>query len=643
MDQGGPVQINPQSNHPAPVHPPTGSATPVNPPAHVPPATAKPVVQPAAATTTPPPATTTPLIHPPASSTQSANHPTLSSSTDQDLNLTAAAGQPIPASQLDARIKTILTQKSHLTEHDIHRAEHFALTHRITLLDYAVSQNLISKDDLGQALAQSFGIGYADLEKYQPTKQQISRIPPEIGQQCRAFVFREDKQRVIVATDRPTDPALVPQLQTVIPGKTVTLAYAMPDDIEPLLVYYRKPLVTRFTQIISQQQRVAPEIIDEIIKDAIAYKVSDIHIEPEESVVVIRFRIDGLLQEAGQLPKQYYDNILNRLKVQAHMRIDEHGSSQDGAIRYVVDEQPVDIRISIVPTLDGEKVALRLLAEYSRNLSFKNLGLNVLDLKIINDQAHRPFGMIITTGPTGSGKTTTLYALLKILNKPDINVTTIEDPVEYKIFGVNQIQVNPRTDLTFSQGLRTIVRQDPDIILVGEIRDTETAKLAVNAALTGHLLLSTFHANDAATAIPRLIDMGVEPFLLASTLNVVIAQRLVRTIHEACRASYHVSLDELKMQLPDAARYFKQPDVTLYYGRGCEACNFTGFKGRTAIYELLNITPAIKELILHNPSTEQIWQVARREGARSLFEDGLDKVRSGRTTLDELIRVAEPK
>jgi len=656
MDQGGSPQSNTSSNQvaaqqigvaPIPTTAPIPSPQPIIRPTIATPANVPTTPNVAPGPKSPAllenPLSRPPIPHAPSADSAADEHPTLSSATDDLSILTAESGQPAATSQIDARIKTILTQKSHMSEQDLHRAEHFALTHRITLLDYAVSQNLISKDDLGQALAQSFGIGYADLEKYQPTKQQIGRIPPEIGQQCRAFVFREDKQSVIVATDRPSDPALVPQLQSVIPGKTVTLAYAMPDDIEPLLVYYRKPLVTRFTQIISQQQRVAPEIIDEIIKDAIAYKVSDIHIEPEETVVVIRFRIDGLLQEAGQLPKQYYDNILNRLKVQAHMRIDEHGSSQDGAIRYVVDEQPVDIRISIVPTLDGEKVALRLLAEYSRNLSFKNLGLNVLDLKIINDQAHRPFGMIITTGPTGSGKTTTLYALLKILNKPDINVTTIEDPVEYKIFGVNQIQVNARTDLTFSQGLRTIVRQDPDIILVGEIRDTETAKLAVNAALTGHLLLSTFHANDAATAIPRLIDMGVEPFLLASTLNVVIAQRLVRTIHDACRGSYEVSLDELKFKLPAAEHYFKTPKVTLYYGRGCEACNFTGFKGRTAIYELLNITPAIKELILHNPSTEQIWQLARREGARSLFEDGLDKVQTGRTTLEELLRVAEPK
>ena len=541
------------------------------------------------------------------------------------------------------QVKQLLIHNNLVKVDQLERLFTYALSHHINFLEYLVSQNVVTKDQIGSLIAQTYSIHYADLERYQPSKQQISLIPAEMGQNFRVVVFKVEPNAIIVATDDPLQPTLQAQMSSIFAGKSVTIAYAMPDDIDTLLVYYRKPLVTRFNQIIQQQQHVAPEIIDEIVKDAIAYKVSDIHFEPEEDIVVIRFRIDGLLQEAGQLPKQYYENILNRLKIQAHIRIDEHNTSQDGAIRYLVDDQPVDIRISIVPTLDGEKVALRLLAEYSRNLSFKNLGLSPLDNRIINDQMKRPFGMIVTTGPTGSGKTTTLYALLKRLNSPDINITTIEDPVEYKIFGINQIQVNPQTNLTFAQGLRSIVRQDPDVILVGEIRDTETAKLGVNAALTGHLVLSTFHANDSATAIPRFIDMGVEPFLLASTLNVVVAQRLVRTVHEACRTSITVSLEELKIKAPKAAKYFKDDPVTLYFGKGCEACNFTGYKGRTAIYEVLSITPEIKELILKNPSSEQIWELACRQGARTLFEDGLEKVKTGRTSLDELMRVAEPK
>lgn len=548
-----------------------------------------------------------------------------------------------PQQQTDQLLKTNLVKKGLIKPENLEKVEHAIKTYGINLVDYLISQNIVSKEQIGQTIAEEFGVNYIDLELNPPSKDLIRSLPEDIGITYRAVIFSMDKTSVLITTDNPRNPEMIEKLQQLFTGKTVSLAYSLPEDLDLVLVFYRKPLVTRFNQIIQEQQHVAPEIIDEIVKDAIVLDVSDIHFEPQENVVVIRFRIDGVLREAGQLPKQYYDKILNRLKVQAKMRIDEHGSSQDGAIRYIVDEEPIDIRISIVPTLDGEKVAMRLLAGYSRNLNFKNLGLNVVDLRAINHQIHRPFGMIVTTGPTGSGKTTTLYALLKLLNSPDINMTTIEDPVEYKIYGVNQIQVNPATNLTFSEGLRTIVRQDPDIILVGEIRDKDTAKLAVNAALTGHLLFSTFHANDAATAIPRFIDMGVEPFLLASTLNAVIAQRLVRVIHPQCRAAYQVSLEELKLQIPHAERYFKTPKVTLYYGKGCEACNFTGYKGRSAIYEIITVTPNIKQVIMKNPSSEEIWQVARQEGAHTLFEDGLEKVKAGRTTLEELMRVAEPK
>lgn len=548
-----------------------------------------------------------------------------------------------PQEKVDQRLKDNLVKKGLIKAESLEKVEHAVKTYGINLIDYLISQNIVSKEQIGQTIAEDFGVNYIDLELNPPSKELIRSLPEEIGVTYRTVVFHQDNQSVLLTSDNPRNPEMIEKLQQTFAGKNISLAYSLPEDLDMVLVFYRKPLVTRFNQIIQEQQHVAPEIIDEIVKDAIVLDVSDIHFEPQENVVVIRFRIDGVLREAGQLPKQYYDKILNRLKVQAKMRIDEHGSSQDGAIRYIVDEEPIDIRISIVPTLDGEKVAMRLLAGYSRNLNFKNLGLNVMDLRAINHQIHRPFGMIVTTGPTGSGKTTTLYALLKLLNSPDINMTTIEDPVEYKIYGVNQIQVNRATNLTFSEGLRTIVRQDPDIILVGEIRDRDTAKLAVNAALTGHLLFSTFHANDAATAIPRFIDMGVEPFLLASTLNAVVAQRLVRVIHPQCRAAYQVSLDELKTQIPHAEHYFKTPHVTLYYGKGCEACNFTGYKGRSAIYEIITVTPNIKQAIMRNPSSEDIWQVARAEGAHTLFEDGLDKVKAGRTTLEELMRVAEPK
>jgi type II secretory ATPase GspE/PulE/Tfp pilus assembly ATPase PilB-like protein len=293
--------------------------------------------------------------------------------------------------------------------------------------------------------------------------------------------------------------------------------------------------------------------------------------------------------------------------------------------------------------VDGEKIVLRILNAYIQGYALSDLGLLEKEQKAIEDAAAKPFGMILVTGPTGSGKSTTLYALLKYLNNPEDNIMTIEDPVEYKIAGVNQIQVNTQTDLTFAKGLRSIVRQDPDVILVGEIRDDETANIAVNAALTGHLLMSTFHANDAATAIPRLLDMNIEPFLLASTLELVVAQRLVRKICDHCRVSTTVSQKDFQKRINGStAKFFPSQKFTLYESKGCEACNHTGYKGRTGIFEFIRITPAMEELILEHPSSRDIWKLAKSEGAWSLFEDGVEKVKNGLTSLDELLRVAAP-
>jgi len=544
----------------------------------------------------------------------------------------------------DDLLKAILIKTNYLTADEIHTAESFTKSKHISLFNYLLSQNILAYEFLGQVVAEYYKVEFADLEVFQPSKQNIALIPPDTGLSYRVVVYKTTPQAITVATDNPTKPGLMEALKTIFgTSKIIQIFYALPDELNEALLHYRKPLVTRFNQIIQQQNRVAPEIIDEIIKDATAYKVSDIHFEPEKDIVVIRFRIDGVLHEAGQVPKQYYDNILNRIKVQAHMRIDEHNASQDGAIRYEVDGKPVNVRISVIPTLDGEKIAIRLLAEYARGLNIKSLGLSHTDRATLEQQVRRPYGMVITTGPTGSGKTTTLYALMKLVNRPEINITTIEDPVEYRLLGVTQIQVNTQTNLDFKEGLRSLVRQDPDVILVGEIRDKDTAELAVNAALTGHVLFTTFHANDAASAIPRLLDMGIEPFLLASTLNLVIAQRLVRMIHPKCRFSFNVSMDNLKQMFPQAEAYFKGPIITLYEGKGCETCNFTGYHGRTAIFEVLNITSKMKELIMTNPSANQISELAKQQGDHTLFSDGVEKIQSGVTTLRELLRTAEPK
>jgi len=546
--------------------------------------------------------------------------------------------------KLDSKkIIDILVRSNYIEENDLEKAKEYIKDHNVLITDYLLSEGFITKDLLGQAIAEALEVVYADLNTHAPSKEQVLKIPEKLAKKLRVVLFAEDKDSITVTSDDPKQEGLVVRLQEIFPNKKVKISYSLSDDIEEAFGHYRRSLATRFAKIIEKKGRVAPEIIDEIIKDGLDYKSSDIHFEPEEDVVNIRFRIDGVLHEAGVIPKEHYENILNRIKVQAHMRIDEHFDTQDGSIRYKVsDTEDIDLRISIAPTLNGEKIVIRLLAEYIKNLNLGNLGLSTKHQELLQQAASKPFGMIIVTGPTGSGKTTTLYALLKLLNKPEVNITTIEDPAEYKIAGINQIQINEQTNLTFAKGLRSIVRQDPDIILVGEIRDEETAEISVNAALTGHLLISTFHSNDAATAIPRLLDMGMEPFLLASTLELLIAQRLVRTICENCRVSVNKNDESVKELSKNIDNKFLDQITTMYKGKGCNMCSNTGYQGRTAIYEMIRITPEMQELILQNPSKQKIWHLAREQGAKSLFEDGLEKVKSGRTSLEELIRVAPP-
>lgn len=537
-------------------------------------------------------------------------------------------------------VKKILLKESYVAPEDLSKAEEVTKNNPENIFSYLINENLLNKDILGQAIAQSFGVPYADLNSNQPSKEQVLTIPEEIARKYRSVLFSKNGKKVTVATDNPDKSGLSYALSEIFPG-SITLAYSLSEDIDTAFLYYAKPLDTRFSKIIKSSRRVAPEILDEIFSDALTLHVSDIHFEPRAKEVEVRFRIDGVLHEAGRIPKIYYENILNRLKVLSHGRIDEHQSAQDGSLHFERDGMTADMRSSVLPTIDGEKVVLRVLRSYAQGLTLSDLGLSEEYRTIIEQASRKPFGMIIVTGPTGSGKTTTLYALIKKMNDSSVNITTIEDPVEYKIEGINQIQVNLGTELTFARGLRSIVRQDPDIILVGEIRDNETAEISVNASLTGHLLFSTFHANDAATAIPRLLDMKIEPFLLSSTLVIVIAQRLVRKICSQCRHSTETTREELLRKFPGIEAYFTKDNITLYAGAGCPACNMTGFKGRTGIFEIVRVTPELQELILKNPSSQEIWKIANGQGSRHLFEDGAEKVMNGVTTIEELIRVAE--
>lgn len=383
-------------------------------------------------------------------------------------------------------------------------------------------------------------------------------------------------------------------------------------------------------------------LLEILITKAYEAKSSDIHIEPTEKKLVIRYRIDGLLREAFFFDKLLEEALLFKIKVEAQIRTDEHFAPQDGKIRFNIEGTPIDARISIVPTTKGEKVVIRLLVQQGKGLTLEELGITGEDLEKVNKSYTKPYGMILAVGPTGSGKTTTLYTILKILNLRERNITTIEDPVEYDIDGVNHIQVNTKADMTFANGLRAILRQDPDIVMVGEIRDTETARIAINAAMTGHLVLSTLHTNDAVTTIPRLVDMGIENYLVASTVNVIIAQRLTRRLCEKCKQKYKLSkaeLEHLQKMRPDIATFFKEGEV-LYKKNGCEACSNTGYKGRVGLYEVLELTEKIRRLISEKATVDDIFALARKLGLKLIVESGSEKIKAGLIDFDELMRVS---
>lgn len=543
-----------------------------------------------------------------------------------------------------AKILEILLQGSYVSGDEIAKVENFVKNKEGDFLDYFLRKGLLTSDLLGQAIAEYFKVTYLDLNTNVPSKELVLKVPEELARKFRIVLYKESKSELIFATDDPSQVNLKEEIEKAFPEKKIKIGFSLSEDIDSLLLLYRKTLETRFIKIIQEKKRVAPEIVDEIVLDALSFKASDIHLEPQESGAIVRFRIDGVLQEAGRIPKEYFENILNRIKIQAKLRIDEHFNPQDGAIRFVskMGTEAIDLRVSIVPTLNGEKVAIRILSSYVKDLGLSDTGMSEEMVNQIMKSSKKSFGMILVTGPTGSGKTTTLYTLLKQINTSQINITTIEDPVEYKIEGINQIQANSQTNLTFARGLRSILRQDPNIILVGEIRDDETADIAVNATLTGHLLLSTFHANSVATAIPRFIDIGIEPFLVSSTLELVIAQRLVRKICEACKVSYSLTKSDLNKLGPATAKYLDSKSQLLYKGKGCPACANTGFKGRVGVFEFLAITPEMQDLIVRHPSAKDIAELAKSQGFKTMFEDGIKKVKDGVTTIEELLRVVAP-
>jgi len=554
----------------------------------------------------------------------------------------------------DDQIKSLVLKTGLATDTTIQELVEFAKNSNVSLADALIEKDVISDENLGILIADFLHIPFIVLSKLSIPEDVFHIVPEKIARKHKVIPFEKTQEGLKVAT---TEPSKVEVLQAISKkaGLKVIPYLTTERDVENILRIYKRDLQKSFEQLLQKELGItdiskvtdaAPieKIVNLLVEFGYQDKVSDIHIEPEEKDSLVRFRIDGILHDVLYLPKNFHERVISRIKILSKLRTDEHLSPQDGKMRIKLDEENLDIRVSVLPIADGEKAVLRLLASHFRQFSLIDLGMSETDLKKVTSAYSKSYGMVLSTGPTGSGKTTSIYAILKILNTREKNITTIEDPVEYRIKGVNQINVNVKTDLTFANGLRSILRQDPNVVFVGEIRDGETAGIAVNAALTGHLVLSTLHTNDAATALPRLIDMKVEPFLVASTVNVIIAQRLIRKICDMCKMSYTILRSDLGKNLPPnviTKHFGDKENIPLYKGKGCKICHATGYSGRLGLFEVLEVTKDIKALITAKNDSDIIAKRAVDEGMTTMLNDGINKVAKGTTTLEEVLRVTK--
>lgn len=550
-----------------------------------------------------------------------------------------------------AELKTLLVGSNLIAATAFDEAERLSESEARPLDEAIIDLGLISDEQLTEVIANFLKIPYIDLSQVAIKEETLKTIPEIVAKKQRVIAFKSNQSGLHLAMANPRDLQIREFLQKKT-GLPIVPYIASKNSIKNALILYNKDVAKAFEEIISENitqakgmEKAEPpiiKIVDSIITYAYQNKSSDIHIEPRRNESVVRYRIDGVLHDIVMLPLELYPRVVTRVKVMANLPTDEHQAAQDAKINYKTDDGDLDLRVSIVPVIGGEKVVMRLLSASARHLTLSDLGLAEKDQIKVEAAYNKPHGMTLVTGPTGSGKTTTLYAILKILNKRDVNIMTIEDPVEYDFPGINQIPVNSEAGLTFAKGLRSIVRQDPDIILVGEIRDNETADIAINSAMTGHLVLSTLHTNDAATTFPRLLDMGIEPYLSASSINIVIAQRLVRSICVSCRASIEMAKSSLEKQFSPALLdkiFGKQETLRLYIGKGCPICHDTGYVGRVGVFEVLIIDDEIQKAIVARKDASEINDLAVERGMVPMIEDGLNKVKQGVTTIEEVIRV----
>lgn len=554
------------------------------------------------------------------------------------------------------KLQDLLVDPGYISEDDFKLASKNVGGKSELIIDQLIDRGLIKDTEVGQLLAEEINVSFIDLSKQKIDEQVLSLIPERVARTNGVIAFEEGEMFVKVGMLNPSDLETQQMLEKKF-GKSIQVYLVSKKQFKQALSSYQASLKKVFADIFSKlkdenldieiRDETVISMVDNLLKFGYQQKASDIHIEPYVDKIVIRFRIDGVMHTVLEIPKDLGDSVLTRIKILAKMRTDEHRAAQDGKLRFNDDNFTVDVRVSIVPVTEGENIVMRLLSDRSRRFSLEDLGLSESNFSKVRSAIKSPHGMILVTGPTGSGKTTSLYAILKILNKKEVHISTIEDPVEYDLEGISQIQVNSKTDLTFAKGLRAIVRQDPDIIMVGEIRDEETAGIAVNSALTGHLVLSTLHTNDAATALPRLLDMGVEPFLVVSTVNIIVAQRLVRKLCENCRVSYKPTEQEitaLNTELKGVSKGHNlniELGIRLYKANGCKICAFTKYIGRVGVFEVLEVTEEIKGLVLNRSSTGAIIAKAREQGMITMLEDGIYKIKQGVTTIEEVLRVTK--
>lgn len=522
--------------------------------------------------------------------------------------------------------------------------------------------NLVPESKLVEAKAKLYNIPFVDLTNAPIAPAALAVLPSEVADKFKVFPISVDKREKILVLAM----ADAINLSTIefIEQKTGLHVKPMAALSSQINDFIQTRYTTSLTQEVTEALKdVAPQkttnsyninkgefireekiaqIVSQILDFALKARASDIHIEPSEQSTRVRYRIDGILQEKLTIPRELHDSLISRIKILGGMKIDEKRIPQDGRFNFKGSEEEVDLRVSSLPTTWGEKIVMRLLKKSGGVPDLPDLGLRGRGLKNLQDAILRPHGIILICGPTGSGKTTTLYAVISKLNTPKVNIVTLEDPVEYKIAGVNQVQINPGVGLTFASGLRSFLRQDPNIILVGEIRDQETADLAVQASLTGHLVFATLHTNDASGALPRLLDMGAEPYLLASSVTCIVAQRVVRKIHDDCKEAYIPEakiVNEMKEQLGELWK--PEGEVKLYRGKGDPECGTSGYLGRVGLFEVLPVSEKISKLILERSSASDIERTAREEGMIGMKQDGYLKVAEGITTVEEVLRVAQ--